>query len=72
MGSLPRRAKWKLPFQAPLAEKTSRIRRARVSVSSPRRGGYDEPESLRYESKSDVPEVLTGDNKPVPEALYRP
>ncbi|MEY8830488.1 hypothetical protein AB9K34_19105, partial [Sedimentitalea sp. XS_ASV28] len=35
----------------------------RVSVSSPLLGGYDEPETLRYEIKSDVPKVLTGDKR---------
>lgn len=33
----------------------------RVSVSSPIPGGYDEPETLSCEIKSDVPQVLTGD-----------
>src|SRR5690606_536731 len=33
-----------------------------VSVSSPLLGGYDEPETLRYEIKSNVPRVLTGDS----------
>ena len=33
----------------------------RVSVSSPLLGGYDEPETLRYEIKSDVPWPLMSD-----------
>ena len=34
-----------------------------VSVSSPLLGGSDEPETLRYKIKSNVPRVLTANNR---------
>ena len=34
----------------------------RVSVLCPLPGGYEEPETLQSEIKSEIPEVLTGNN----------